>query len=90
MRRAAAERDPVARAEWLAYVTATYTADQMVILDESSKDGRTLMQRYGHALSGEDPVVSESIDGGIRYSILPALTVDGYIAVRVVEGPSGN
>ena len=71
-------------------MTATYAADQMVILDESSKDGRTLMRRYGHALSGEDPVVSESIDCGIRYSILPALTVDGYIAVRVVEGPSGN
>jgi len=25
-------------------------------------------------------------DRGTRYSILPAITVDGYIAVRVVEG----
>ena len=90
MRRAAVERDPVAHAEWLAYVMATYTADQMVILNESSKDGRSLMRRYGHALSGEDPVVSESIDCGIRNSILPALMVDGYIAVCIVEGPSGN
>lgn len=31
MRKAAAERDPVARAEWLAYVTSTFSAEEMVI-----------------------------------------------------------
>jgi hypothetical protein len=35
---------------------------------------------------GEHPVIQESVDRGTRYSILPAITVDGYIAVRVVEG----
>ena len=25
-------------------------------------------------------------DQGIQYSILPALTLDGYIAIQVVEG----
>jgi transposase len=86
MRKAAAERDPVARAEWLAYVTSTYSAEQMVILDESSKDGRTITRRYGRAPAGERPVMTQILNRGIRYSILPALTVNGYLSVRVVEG----
>lgn len=64
----------------------TYTAEQMVILDESSKDNRTMIRKYGRAVSGNDPLLTVSLDRGIRYSILPALTLDGYIAVRAVEG----
>ena len=58
----------------------------MVFLDESSKDGHTIFRKYGRAPLGERPVIQESVDRGTRYSILPAITVDGYIAVRVVEG----
>ena len=36
--------------------------------------------------SGDDAILQVSLDRGVRYSILPALTVEGYIAVRVVEG----
>jgi transposase len=86
LRKAAAERDDQARAEWLIHITSNYTARQMVVLDESSKDGRTILRKYGRALSGQDPFLELSFDRGIRYSILPALTLDGYIAVRVVEG----
>jgi transposase len=86
LRKAAAERDEVARAEWLLEITNLYTADQFVVLDESSKDGKTMLRRYGRAPSGEDPFVEVTLDRGIRYSILPALTIDGYLAVRVVEG----
>jgi transposase len=86
MRRAAAERDHGLRANWMYNVLNTYTADQMVILDESSKDDRTLIRKYGRAMSGDDPVLTVALDRGIRYSILPALTLDGYLAVRAVEG----
>jgi transposase len=86
MRRAAAERDHEFRANWMYHVLNTYTAEQMVILDESSKDDRTLIRKYGRAASGDDPVLTVSLDRGIRYSILPALTLDGYLAVRAVEG----
>jgi hypothetical protein len=85
-RKAAAEQDAAARAEWLDNVISTYSADQMVFLDESSKDGRTLIRKYDHAPSGEVPVEQVIFDRGVRYSILPALTLDGYMAVRVVEG----
>jgi transposase len=87
LRKAATERDDFARAEWITHMTANYTARQMVILDESSKDGRTIIRKYGRAPRGEDPVLAVSLDRGIRYSILPALTLDGYTAVRVVEDP---
>jgi transposase len=86
LRIAAAERDEVAVAEWLLMVTTNYTAEQCIWLDESSKDDRTLARHFGRALVGERPVEVTPLDRGIRYSILPALSLDGYIALRVVEG----
>jgi len=41
MIRAAAERDDQLRAEWTYDFLATYSAEQMVVLDESSKDSRS-------------------------------------------------
>lgn len=86
MRRAALERDDTLRAVWLEDTLLRYTADEMVFLDESSKDGHTIFRKYGRSLRGERPVIQQSQDRGTRYSILPAITVDGYIAVRVVVG----
>lgn len=86
MQRTAAERDHELRATWMHDVLATYTADQFVVLDESSKDGRTLFRRYGRAIAGSRASAAAPLERGTRYSILPALTVDGYIAARAVEG----
>jgi transposase len=86
MCRAAAERDHELRANWMYDFLSMYSAEQMVVLDESSKDDRTLIRKYGCALCGDDPVLTVSLDQGVHYSILPALTLDGYIAVRAVEG----
>ncbi|KAF5386197.1 hypothetical protein D9615_002285 [Tricholomella constricta] len=86
LRKAATERDDTLRSDWMYHVTRNFTAEQIVVLDESSKDGRTFVRHYGRALSGHSPVTRTSLDRGTRYSILPALTLEGYIAVRVVEG----
>jgi transposase len=86
MRRAALERDDALRAAWLEDTLLRYTADEMVFLDESSKDGHTIFRKYGRSPRGERPVIQGLQDRGTRYSILPAITVDGYIAVRVIEG----
>jgi len=86
LRKAAAERDEVAVAEWLLMVTSNYTAEQCIWLDESSKDDRTLSRQFGRSLAGQRAVDVTPLERGIRYSILPALTLDGYIALRVVEG----
>jgi transposase len=86
LKRIAAERDNAYRADWLHNITSNYTANQLVFLDESSKDDRVILRRYGRAIKGQRAVESVSLNRGVRYSILPALTVNGYMAVRAVEG----
>ena len=49
MHHAAAEHDDDAQQQWLQHVLDTYTTNQLVVLDESSKDGRTLIRKYGWA-----------------------------------------
>ena len=86
LRRTAAERDEVARAAWRHDLTTHFTAEQLVFIDESSKDDRTLYRHFGRAPAGERAVEVVEFDRGDRWSILPALTLDGYIAVRAVIG----
>jgi transposase len=86
MQRTAAERDHELRAAWMHDFLATYTAEQLIVLDESSKDGRTFFRRYGRAVAGSRASAMAPLERGARYSVLPALTVDGYIAARAVEG----
>jgi len=80
LKRIAAEQDDAYRANWLHNMTSNYSANQLVFLGDSSKDDRAILRRYGRAIQGQ-PAVEH-----VSYSILPALTIDGYIAVRAVEG----
>ena len=86
MQHTATEHDHELRATWMLDVLAMYMAEQLVVLDKSSKDGRTLIRRYGRAVAGSRASAMAPLERGTRYSILPALTVDGYIAAQVVEG----
>ena len=86
MHRQAAGCNHALRTTWLHDVLSTYTAEQMVVVDETSKDGKTLIQKYGCATSGHEPIYTVSLNQGIRYGTLPALTVKGYIAACAVEG----
>lgn len=85
-KRIAAQRDDALRSEWLHNITTNYTANQLVFLDESSKDDRVVLRRYGRALTGHRAIEETSLNRGTRYSVLPALTIDGYATVRIVEG----
>ncbi|KAG1886423.1 uncharacterized protein F5891DRAFT_920842, partial [Suillus fuscotomentosus] len=78
LKRIAAEQDDGFRADWLHNMIANYTAEQLVFLDESSKDDRTILPRHcwSHV----------RLNGGIRYSVPPALTIDGFLTVRGIEG----
>src|ERR1700674_4501343 len=75
MQRAAVERDDALRVAWLEDTLLRYTADEMVFLDESSKDGHTIFRKYGRSMQGERPVIQVVQDRGTRYSVLPAITV---------------
>ena len=72
--------------EWILNMTTNYKADQLVFLNESSKDECVVLWRYSHAPSGQEAVHHVSLNQRVWYSILPALSLDGYMAVRVVEG----
>lgn len=57
-----------------------------MFLDETSKDERTLTRRYGYAMINERARKSVVFVRGKRYSVLPALSLDGIIALEVIEG----
>jgi len=86
LQRTAAERDEVARVNWHGTMQRHYTAEQMVFTDESSIDNRNFHRKRGCAVSGKRAVQQYPQKRGQRYSLIPALSLDGYLAVRVVSG----
>jgi transposase len=86
MRRAAAERDEPGRQKWREAYQAQYASSQLLFVDESSKDDRTIYRHYGRAPSGHRAVIPANFVRGERYSLVAALGVDGYEAIRVVPG----
>jgi DDE superfamily endonuclease len=79
-----------------------YTPDQVVFVDESSFDCRTEIQGRAWALSGKAAVrkdffirgqrcvfripVSQTANFCYRYSLLPALSLDGMISASILKG----
>ena len=59
---------------------------QFVCVDETSKNEQTFAWKYGRAYSGECTELKDVFVQGDRYSLVAALTVDGYIASDVVLG----
>ncbi|KAJ3752886.1 hypothetical protein EV360DRAFT_15643, partial [Lentinula raphanica] len=55
-------------------------------VDETSKDDRTIYRHYGHAVSGQRATISANFVRGDRYSLVAAMSVDGYEAVQVIPG----
>jgi transposase len=76
------------RRKRLQYVldTADYRPDQFVFLDETRKDDHTTYRRYGRALHGHRAMTEIQFVRGVGYSVLPAMSLDGFLAVDVVEG----
>jgi hypothetical protein len=59
---------------------------QIVCLDETSKNELTWARRYGRAACGERAELTDVFIRGDWYSLLAALTIDGYIVTEVVPG----
>jgi len=86
LRRAAAERDEDYREEWKQDANAHFTASQMVFVDETSKDERTVYRHYGRSVIGTRATIRANFVRGERYSMVAALSLDGYESVHVVPG----
>ena len=62
------------------------TAVEFVCVDETSKNEHTVAWRYGRSPVGEPAPLIDPFVHGTCYSLVAALTLEGYIAMDVVEG----
>ena len=81
-----AERDDGLRAIWEGMMAQYTNPELFVAVDESAVDDRTGQRTQGWSKIGTQCVRRMSFLRGICYSILPALTVNGIIALEIVEG----
>ncbi|THU78452.1 hypothetical protein K435DRAFT_593326, partial [Dendrothele bispora CBS 962.96] len=58
----------------------------ILVIDETSKDDRTIYPHYGRSVLGERATIAANFVRGERWSMVAALGVEGYSAVRVVLG----
>jgi hypothetical protein len=65
---------------------SNYSAEQLIFIDESAKDERTLSRQYGYSLRNTRAGKKTVFVRGKRYTILPALSLDGIIALDIMEG----
>lgn len=86
LRKVAAERDEERRTDWQATVQANLRADQVVALDETSKDDRTIYRHYGRAPRGQRATMRVPFKRGQRWSVVAGLSIEGYEAYRAVPG----
>lgn len=85
VRARAAERSHELRTLWIGR-QANWSADQLLFLDESACNERTGDRKFGWSPIGIDCAVSRSAKRSERWSILPALSVDGYLSYLIYQG----
>ena len=81
----ALERNELLRATWQAEY-GDIPAKYFVWLDKSSVDDKTNQRNQGWADLGRACVRRATFIRGQRYSVLPAFTADGFIALDIFEG----
>jgi len=81
----AAQRNEELRSHWL-YLLQDFEASQLVCVDESGSDERRSDRHYGYAERGVKAQVQRFLQKRERVSVLPAYTIDGYIAALTFKG----
>ncbi|GBB91264.1 hypothetical protein RclHR1_18430004 [Rhizophagus clarus] len=84
--KAALERNEIIRAHYLATIGEHYTRNQLIFLNESAKVERSLTRLYGYSPKNIRAQKKVAFIRGKRYTILPALTLEGFVAVDIFEG----
>jgi DDE superfamily endonuclease len=73
------------RDAWFLKIGA-WRAEQLVFIDESGINARSGERTHGWSQKGRVIPYSVAFGRAENYSVLPALTVDGYIACNVYQG----
>jgi len=81
----ALEQNAALRTVWRG-IQKSCDSDQLVFLDESGANERTGDRRYGWSPIGLTCAQSRPIKRSERWSILPALTIDGYLDYIIHQG----
>jgi len=82
---AAMERNEMKRSHFL-FDIGEFDPKQLVFVDKSACNKRTTHRGYGWAIKGERCKKLQCFVRGKRYSILPALSLSGFLHVKVREG----
>lgn len=86
MHKAAYERNELLRSAFIAHIADYYRPEQLIFIDEASKDERTCTRAYGYSTINNRAYKKTIFIRGKRYTILPALTLTGIIAIDIIEG----
>jgi len=84
LHKAALERNDIVRAHYLGIIGERYTPNQLIFIDESAKDERSLSRLYGYSPRNIRAHKKVVFVRGKRYTILPALTLEGFVAVNTL------
>jgi hypothetical protein len=83
--KSAQERNDLLRGAFINKI-AEFEPEQLIFLDEAAKDERSLSRGYGYAFTNARACKKTVFVRGQRYTILPALSLEGIIALDVMEG----
>ena len=86
MQKVAHEQNETLRGFFMYQIGIEYNAEQLIFIDETSKDERSISRLYGYSYKNCRAKKKVVFIRGKRYTILPALTVDGFIAADIMEG----
>ncbi|UZO16774.1 uncharacterized protein OCT59_008150 [Rhizophagus irregularis] len=86
LQKAAKERSELLRSVFMYKIGSEFRPEQFVFIDETSKDERSLSRAYGYGLKNMRVEKHVVFVRRKRYTILPALTLDGFIAADIIEG----
>jgi transposase len=63
-----------------------WDAQQLVFLDEAASNERTTDRKYGYAPSGAPAYIKRWLKRSVRWSVLPALDINGWFAPLSYQG----
>jgi hypothetical protein len=86
LQKEAYERNEIMRSHYLGVIGEHYSPNQLIFIDESAKDERSLSRLNGYSPRGIRACKKVVFIRGKRYTILPALTLDGLVGVDIFEG----
>src|SRR5205814_6598341 len=73
-------------ADFIYTIGIEFQPKHLIFLDESSKDERTSLRNYRYSFINQNTIKKVVFLRGIRYTILPVLTMDGFIACDIMKG----